>query len=140
MKPGWPDTGCRSPWERSGEHRRCWGSRSRRGSYILDNWSISNLTVNPSADQAAAQRVLKAAKDIYLFMDNAVNGHLHIAALGFRRDQDGKLSLLSAHPAQNITVREGETAEVTFDNDPYGELRVEKSAGSQVPAPGRDRE
>lgn len=33
--------------------------------YILDNWSISNLTVNPSADQAAAQRVLKAAKDIY---------------------------------------------------------------------------
>lgn len=34
--------------------------------------------------------------------------------------------LLSAHPAQNITVREGETAEVTFDNDPYGELRVEK--------------
>ena len=34
--------------------------------------------------------------------------------------------LLSAHPTQNITVREGETAEVTFDNDPYGELRVEK--------------
>ena len=25
-------------------------------------------------------------------MDNAVNGHLYIAALGLRRDQDGKLS------------------------------------------------
>ena len=34
--------------------------------------------------------------------------------------------LLSAQPAQNVTVREGETAEVTFDNDPYGDLRVEK--------------
>ena len=33
--------------------------------YILDNWNISDLTVNPNADQAAAQRVLKAAKEIY---------------------------------------------------------------------------
>lgn len=33
--------------------------------YLLDNWSINDLTVNPSADQAAAQRVLAAAKDIY---------------------------------------------------------------------------
>ena len=33
--------------------------------YLLDNWDISDLTVNPGADQAAAQRVLAAAKDIY---------------------------------------------------------------------------
>ena len=33
--------------------------------YLLDNWDISDLTVNPGADQAAAQRVLAAAQDIY---------------------------------------------------------------------------
>ena len=44
--------------------------------------------------------------------------------------------LLSAHPAQNITVREGETAEVTFDNDPYGELRVEKVSDTGEKLPG----
>ena len=30
--------------------------------HILDNWDINNLTVNPATDQAAAQRVLSAAK------------------------------------------------------------------------------
>lgn len=44
--------------------------------------------------------------------------------------------LLSAHPAQNITVREGETAEVTFDNDPYKELRVEKVSDTGERLPG----
>ena len=37
-----------------------------------------------------------------------------------------KFHLLSKNPAQNVTVREGETATLTFDNDPFGELRVEK--------------
>ena len=34
--------------------------------------------------------------------------------------------LLSRNPAQNVTVQEGQTATLTFDNDPFGELRVEK--------------
>ena len=33
--------------------------------YLLGTWSIDGLSVNPSADQAAAQRVLAAARDIY---------------------------------------------------------------------------
>ena len=33
--------------------------------YLLSTWDISKLSVNPSADQAAAQRVLKATQDIY---------------------------------------------------------------------------
>ena len=34
--------------------------------------------------------------------------------------------LLSENDTQNMTVREGETATVTFENQPYGDLRVEK--------------
>ena len=34
--------------------------------------------------------------------------------------------LLSENDTQNVTVREGETATVTFENQPYGDLRVEK--------------
>ena len=34
--------------------------------------------------------------------------------------------LLSRNPAQNVTVQEGQTATLTFDNAPFGELRVEK--------------
>ena len=33
--------------------------------YLLSTWDISKLSVNPNADQAAAQRVLKASQDIY---------------------------------------------------------------------------
>ena len=33
--------------------------------YLLPNWDIADLTVNPAADQAAASRVLAAAKLIY---------------------------------------------------------------------------
>ena len=33
--------------------------------YLLSTWDISKLSVNPNADQAAAQRVLKATQDIY---------------------------------------------------------------------------
>ncbi|MGM9605817.1 MAG: SpaA isopeptide-forming pilin-related protein, partial [Faecousia sp.] len=34
--------------------------------------------------------------------------------------------LISKEPAQNVTVVYGKTAEVVFENDPYGNLRVEK--------------
>lgn len=34
--------------------------------------------------------------------------------------------LISEEPAQNVTVVYGKTAEVVFENDPYGNLRVEK--------------
>ena len=37
--------------------------------------------------------------------------------------------LLSDDPAQTVTVRYGETAQVTFFNDPYGALRIEKIDG-----------
>ena len=33
--------------------------------YLLGNWSVNGLGINPNADQAAAQRVLEAAKAIY---------------------------------------------------------------------------
>ncbi len=33
--------------------------------YIIPGWNISNVTVNPAANQAQAQRVLTAAKQIY---------------------------------------------------------------------------
>ena len=33
--------------------------------YLLSTWSIDSLSVNPNADQAAAQRVLAATRDIY---------------------------------------------------------------------------
>ena len=36
--------------------------------------------------------------------------------------------LLSDEPARNVTVKTGETAELTFDNEPFGSLRVEKTS------------
>ena len=33
--------------------------------YLLSTWSIDSLSVNPNADQAAAQRVLQATRNIY---------------------------------------------------------------------------
>ena len=33
--------------------------------YLLSSWDINSLSVNPSADRAAAERVLQATKDIY---------------------------------------------------------------------------
>ncbi len=39
--------------------------------------------------------------------------------------------LLSEEPAQNVTVRAGQTAELHYHNEPYGDLRIEKiDAGS----------
>jgi len=34
--------------------------------------------------------------------------------------------LLSDEPARNVTVKTGETATLTYDNEPYGDLRIEK--------------
>ena len=39
-----------------------------------------------------------------------------------------KWYLPSDNPAQNVTVTDGRTAELTFENEPYGDLRVEKSS------------
>ena len=51
--------------------------------HILPNWDISDLTVNPAADQAAAQRVLAAAKDIYqtgMYWNSIKEPHLTVTA------------------------------------------------------------
>ena len=51
--------------------------------HILPNWDISDLTVNPAADQAAAQRVLKAAKEIYqtgMYWNSIKEPHLTVTA------------------------------------------------------------
>lgn len=44
--------------------------------------------------------------------------------------------LLSDNPAQNVTVVYDEVAEVTFFNDPYGSLRIEKKSDTGMNLPG----
>ena len=73
--------------------------------------------VSPSGDTIGKLSTVKGE----IIIPNVVPGNYTVIEKIPPKDH-----LLSAHPAQNITVREGETAEVTFDNDPYGELRVEK--------------
>ena len=71
-------------------------------------------------DIAIFVRLRAAGIEDGIFMDNAVNGHLHIAALGFRRDQDGKLSI----PSAAAGVRDcGLCAVVTVDIDDPCPLR-----------------
>mgnify|MGYP000432379557 FL=1 len=38
--------------------------------------------------------------------------------------------MISEEPAQNVTVVYDEVAEVTFFNDPYGTLRIEKKSNT----------
>ncbi|CUQ57139.1 Predicted outer membrane protein [uncultured Flavonifractor sp.] len=44
--------------------------------------------------------------------------------------------LLSAEPAQNVQVVYGEVAEVVFENEPYGNLRIEKTSDTGMNLPG----
>lgn len=44
--------------------------------------------------------------------------------------------LLSEEPAQNVTVVYGEVAEVVFENEPYGNLRIEKTSDTGMNFPG----
>ena len=44
--------------------------------------------------------------------------------------------LLSEEPAQNVTVVYGEVAEVVFENEPYGNLRIEKTSDTGMNLPG----
>lgn len=44
--------------------------------------------------------------------------------------------LLSETPAQNVTVVYGEVAEVVFENEPYGNLRIEKTSDTGMNLPG----
>ncbi len=44
--------------------------------------------------------------------------------------------LLSEEPAQNVTVVYGEVAEVVFENEPYGNLRIEKTSNTGMNLPG----
>ena len=44
--------------------------------------------------------------------------------------------VISEEPAQNVTVVYNEVAEVTFFNDPYGSLRIEKRSNTGMNLPG----
>ena len=44
--------------------------------------------------------------------------------------------LLSEEPAQNVQVVYGEVAEVVFENEPYGNLRIEKASNTGMNLPG----
>lgn len=44
--------------------------------------------------------------------------------------------MISEEPAQNVTVVYDEVAEVTFFNDPYGTLRIEKKSNTGMNLPG----
>lgn len=44
--------------------------------------------------------------------------------------------VISEEPAQNVTVVYNEVAEVTFFNDPYGSLRIEKKSDTGMNLPG----
>ena len=44
--------------------------------------------------------------------------------------------LLSEEPAQNVQVVYGEVAEVVFENEPYGNLRIEKTSDTGMNLPG----
>ena len=44
--------------------------------------------------------------------------------------------LLSEEPAQNVQVVYGEVAEVVFENEPYGNLRIEKTTNTGMNLPG----
>lgn len=44
--------------------------------------------------------------------------------------------VISEEPAQNVTVVYNEVAEVTFFNDPYGSLRIEKKSNTGMNLPG----
>lgn len=44
--------------------------------------------------------------------------------------------LLSEEPAQNVQVVYGEVAEVVFENEPYGNLRIEKTSNTGMNLPG----
>ena len=44
--------------------------------------------------------------------------------------------LLSEEPAQNVQVVYGEVAEVVFENEPYGNLRIEKTSTTGMHLPG----
>ena len=44
--------------------------------------------------------------------------------------------IISEQPAQNVTVVYDEVAEVTFFNDPYGSLRIEKKSNTGMNLPG----
>lgn len=44
--------------------------------------------------------------------------------------------LLSEEPAQNVQVVYGEVAEVVFENEPYGNLRIEKTSNTGMDLPG----
>lgn len=44
--------------------------------------------------------------------------------------------LLSEDPAQNVQVVYGEVAEVVFENEPYGNLRIEKTSNTGMNLPG----
>ncbi len=44
--------------------------------------------------------------------------------------------IISEEPAQNVTVVYDEVAEVTFFNDPYGSLRIEKKSNTGMNLPG----
>lgn len=44
--------------------------------------------------------------------------------------------VISEEPAQNVTVVYDEVAEVTFFNDPYGSLRIEKKSNTGMNLPG----
>ena len=47
------------------EHEAYYATKMALWCYLLPNWDIADLTVNPAADQATASRVLAAAKLIY---------------------------------------------------------------------------
>ena len=44
--------------------------------------------------------------------------------------------LLSDEPARNVTVKTGETATLTYDNEPFGSLRIEKVSDTGEKLPG----
>ena len=44
--------------------------------------------------------------------------------------------LIAEHPAQNVTVVYEEIAEVVFENEPYGHLRIEKTSNTGMNLPG----
>ena len=47
-----------------------------------------------------------------------------------------KYYLLSDEPARNVTVKTGETATLTYDNEPFGSLRIEKVSDTGDRLPG----
>ena len=60
-----PQPAAWSVWGWPAEYEAYYATKMALWCYLLPNWDIADLTVNPAADQAAASRVLAAAKLIY---------------------------------------------------------------------------